>query len=257
MRSTKPLFAVVVPMHNEQESVAALADEIAAACAPAGPFEAIFVDDGSTDATAARIADAQTRHPWLRAAAHPRACGQSAAVATGVRLAEAPVVCTIDGDGQNPPAEIPKLVAPLLDPARPPRLGLVCGVRVIRQDGKRKRASSAFANALRRWLLRDDAPDTGCGLKAFPRELFLRMPFFDHIHRFLPAIFRADGWAVIHLPVEHRPRGAGRTKYGTIDRALVGALDLIGVWWLVRRRRRSAPARSQPWSAAPAPVDHV
>jgi dolichol-phosphate mannosyltransferase len=128
---------------------------------------------------------------------------------------------------------------------------------VIRQDGKRKRASSAFANALRRWLLRDDAPDTGCGLKAFPRELFLRMPFFDHIHRFLPAIFRADGWEVIHLPVEHRHRGTGRTKYGNLDRALVGALDLVGVWWLVRRRRRSAPARSQPWAAASAPVDHV
>jgi dolichol-phosphate mannosyltransferase len=257
MRSTTPLFAVVVPMHNEQDAVGPLADEIAAACAPVGPFEAIFVNDGSTDATAERIADAQARHPWLRAAAHARACGQSAAVATGVRHAAAPVVCTIDGDGQNPPSEIPKLVAPLLDPARPPDLGLVCGVRVIRVDGKRKRVSSAFANALRRWLLRDDAPDTGCGLKAFPRDLFLRMPFFDHIHRYLPAIFRADGWAVIHLPVEHRARGAGRTKYGNLDRALVGALDLVGVWWLVRRRRRSAPARSQPWSAAPAPVDHV
>jgi dolichol-phosphate mannosyltransferase len=257
MRSTTPLFAVVVPMHNEEDAVARLAEEIAAACAPVGPFEAIFVDDGSTDATAARIADAERRHPWLRSVAHLRACGQSAAVASGVRAAAAPVVCTIDGDGQNPPAEIPKLVTPLLDPARPHKLALVCGVRVIRQDGKRKRASSAVANGLRRLLLNDDAPDTGCGLKAFPREVFLRMPFFDHIHRFLPAIFRADGWEVVHLPVEHRPRGTGRTKYGNLDRALVGALDLVGVWWLVRRRRRSAPARSQPWSAAPAPVDHV
>ncbi len=252
MRSTTPLFAVVVPMHNEEGAVVALADEIAAACAPVGPFEAVFVDDGSSDATALRIAEAQARHPWLRSVAHPVACGQSAAVATGVRAACAPVICTIDGDGQNPPAEIPGLVAPLLAADRPARLALVCGVRVERQDGKRKRLSSWAANGLRRWLLRDATPDTGCGLKAFPREVFLRMAFFDHIHRYLPAMFLADGWQVVHRPVSHRPRGTGRTKYGNIDRALVGALDLAGVWWLTRRRRRSAPARAADWAPAPA-----
>ncbi|MGF1660243.1 MAG: glycosyltransferase family 2 protein [Rubrimonas sp.] len=243
MRSTTPLFAVVAPMRDEAEAVASLVAEIGAACAPIGPFEAIFVDDGSTDATAAAIAAAQAAHPWLRTVRHARSFGQSASVATGVRAAEAPIVVTLDGDGQNPPADIPALIAHFLAEDRPPSLGLVCGVRARRRDSAAKRLASRIGNALRRALLRDGSPDTGCGLKAFPRAAFLDLPIFDHMHRFLPALFLADGWTVRHVPVGHRPRAAGRSKYGQIDRTLVGALDLFGVWWLLRRRRRSAPAR--------------
>ncbi|MFN3613363.1 MAG: glycosyltransferase family 2 protein [Rubrimonas sp.] len=238
-----PRFTVIAPMRNEAGAVEALADEIAAACSPHGPFEAIFVDDGSDDETPVRIAAAQARHPWLRTVRHPGSFGQSAAVLTGVRAARAPVVVTIDGDGQNPPAELPRLVAPLLDPACAPDLGLVCGVRTRRRDDLGKRISSRMANGLRRLLLRDGSPDTGCGLKAFRRDAFLMMPYFDHMHRYLPSLFLAEGWRVAHAPVDHRERETGRTKYGNLDRALVGALDLLGVWWLLRRRRRSAPAR--------------
>lgn len=232
-----PRFAVVVPMKNESDTVAALADEIAAACLPVGPFEAIFVDDGSDDATPAAIAAATARHGWLRSLRHARSCGQSAAVATGVRAAAAPLICTIDGDGQNPPAEIPALLAPLMAPDCPDGLALVCGVRVARADSAEKRLGSRLANALRQALLHDGAPDTGCGLKAFRREAFLALPYFDHMHRFLPSLFRRDGWSVMHLPVADRPRRAGVSKYGNLERALAGALDLFGVWWLMRRRR--------------------
>ncbi|TVQ58373.1 MAG: glycosyltransferase family 2 protein [Rhodobacteraceae bacterium] len=232
-----PLFAVVAPMKDEAEAVAPLAREIEAACAPLGPFEALFVDDGSTDATAERLAEARRAHPWLRVLRHAESCGQSAAVASGVRAARAPLICTIDGDGQNPPAEIPKLLAPLLAPDRPETLGLVCGVRVARRDAAGRRVASRAANALRRALLHDGTPDTGCGLKAFPKAAFLDLPYFDHMHRYLPSLFLRDGWAVAHVDVDHRPRAAGRTKYSNVGRALVGALDLVGVWWLMRRRR--------------------
>lgn len=238
-----PRFTVIAPMRNEAGAVELLADEIAAACGPLGPFEAIFVDDGSDDDTPARIAAARVRHPWLRTVRHPGSFGQSAAVLTGVRAARGSLIVTIDGDGQNPPSDLPKLLGPLLDSARPADLGLVCGVRVRRRDDVGKRISSRAANALRRLLLRDGSPDTGCGLKAFPRDAFLMMPYFDHMHRYLPSLFLAEGWQVAHAPVEHRERETGRTKYGNLDRALVGALDLLGVWWLLRRRRRSAAAR--------------
>lgn len=249
MRSTAPLFSVVAPMRNEAGAVAALAAEIEAACAPLGPFEAIFVDDGSDDDTPLRLAEAEARHPWLRSLRHPVACGQSAAVASGVRAAEGPLVVTIDGDGQNPPAEIPRVLAPLLAGADPV-LGLSCGVRTLRRDVWRKRVGSRLANGLRQALLHDGAPDTGCGLKAFRRAAFLALPYFDHMHRYLPALFLSDGWQVGHIPVAHRERESGRTKYGNIDRALVGVLDLLGVWWLTRRRRRSLPARQAALAAA-------
>lgn len=231
-----PRFTVVAPMLNEAENVARMAEEIAAACAPLGRFEAIFVNDGSTDATSARIAELRARHPWLREVRHARPCGQSAAVRSGVIAASAPIVCTIDGDGQNPPAEIPKLVAPFLG-AAPPRLGLVAGQRVARQDTLSKRLASRAANRLRRWMLKDDTRDTGCGLKAFRREAFLALPFFDHVHRYLPALFRREGWEIVLVDVSHRGREAGRSKYTNLGRALVGAQDLFGVWWLCRRRK--------------------
>jgi dolichol-phosphate mannosyltransferase len=153
-----------------------------------------------------------------------------------VRAARAPVICTLDGDGQNPPAEIPKLVAPLLSD-RSGRLGLVAGQRVDRQDTASKRLASRAANALRRRLLHDDTRDTGCGLKAFPRAVFLQLPFFDHLHRYLPALVRREGLEVALVDVSHRAREAGRSNYTNLGRALVGALDLIGVWWLIRRRK--------------------
>ena len=230
-----PRFAIIAPMLNEADAVAPMAREIAAACAALGPFEAIFVNDGSSDDTSARIAAMRAEFPWLSEVRHARPCGQSAAVRSGVLAARAPVICTIDGDNQNPPAEIPKLVRPLLEgPARP---GLVAGERVDRQDTAARRLASRLANRLRAAMLGDDTRDTGCGLKAFPRELFLALPFFDHMHRYLPALVRREGFEVMRMPVSHRARTAGRSKYTNIGRAVVGLTDLVGVWWLIRRRR--------------------
>ncbi|SET05689.1 glycosyltransferase family 2 protein [Oceanicella actignis] len=240
-----PRITVIAPMKNEAGSVMALADEIAEACAPLAPFEAIFVNDGSDDGTAEAIAEARRRHPWLRELRHAQSCGQSAAVLSGVRAARAPIICTLDGDGQNPPAEIPRMVAPLLAD-REGRLGLVAGQRVARQDTLSKRLASRTANALRARILRDDTRDTGCGLKAFPRHVFLELPFFDHIHRYLPALVRREGYEVAHVDVSHRPRGAGRSHYTNLGRAMVGALDLFGVWWLLRRRKLARIERIDP-----------
>lgn len=232
---TAPRFTVVAPMLNEAANVEAMAREIAAACVPHGPFEAIFVNDGSCDATPERIAALRVEFPWLREVRHASPCGQSAAVRSGVLAAHAPIVCTIDGDGQNPPSEIPKLVAPLLEGRA--GLGLVAGQRIDRQDTTSKKAASRAANALRRRILRDDTRDTGCGLKAFPREVFLALPFFDHLHRYLPALIRREGYEIALVDVSHRAREAGDSKYTNIGRALVGIQDLLGVWWLLRRRR--------------------
>jgi dolichol-phosphate mannosyltransferase len=223
-------------MLNEAENVEPMAREIAAACESVGPFEAIFVNDGSTDQTAERIAALRAEFPWLREVRHRAPSGQSAAVRSGVMAARAPFVCTIDGDGQNPPAEIPNLVAPLLA-GEIPNLGLVAGQRVDRQDTASKRLASRAANRLRAWILKDDTRDTGCGLKAFPRDLFLSLPFFDHIHRYLPALVKREGYAVHLVDVSHRAREAGSSKYTNIGRAFVGVQDLLGVWWLLRRRK--------------------
>ena len=234
-----PRFTIVVPMLNEAGNVEPMAREIAAACAPLGPFEAIFVNDGSTDATADRIAALRAEFPWLREVRHARPCGQSAALRSGVIAARAAIVCTIDGDGQNPPAEIPKLVAPLLEcrPGLDPGLGLVAGQRTGRQDSASKRLASRLANRLRAAILRDGTSDSACGLKAFPREVFLALPFFDHMHRYLPALVRREGYAVELVDVGHRARADGASKYTNAGRALVGVRDLLGVWWLMHRRR--------------------
>jgi len=242
---TSPRITVIAPMKNEAENVAALADEIAAACAHLAPFEAIFVNDGSDDDTSAAIAAARARHPWLRELRHAASCGQSAAVLSGVRAARAPICCTLDGDGQNPPAEIPKLVQPLLDDSSG-ALGLVAGQRVDRQDTASKKWASRAANGLRRRMLHDDTRDTGCGLKAFPRAVFLSLPFFDHIHRYLPALVKREGYRVALVDVSHRARGAGSSNYTNLGRAMVGALDLAGVWWLIRRRKLQTVASLDP-----------
>ncbi|MEM0990777.1 MAG: glycosyltransferase family 2 protein [Pseudomonadota bacterium] len=231
----QPRFTVVAPMLNEEGAVPAMVREIAEACAPIGPFEVVFVNDGSTDGTAAAIAAARAEHPWVREVRHASPSGQSAAVRSGVIAARGPVICTIDGDGQNPPAEIPKLVTPLLEGH--PGLGLVAGQRVDRIDTASKKLASRMANRLRAWMLKDDTRDTGCGLKAFPRDLFLSLPFFDHIHRYLPALVRREGLAVMLVDVSHRGRETGQSKYTNFGRALVGVQDLLGVRWLISRRR--------------------
>lgn len=239
MAESRPEFSIVVPMKNEAENVAHLAAAIETACAGRN-FEAIFVDDGSDDGTADVIAS--LGKPWLRVVQHPRSAGQSAAVHSGVIAAQAPVICTMDGDGQNPPSEVPNMVAPMLSETPP---GLVAGERQGRKDTASKRWASRFANALRGWMLRDGTRDTGCGLKAFRRDDFLRMPFFNHMHRYLPALFKAHGLEVLHMPVSHEERHAGASNYTNFQRAMVGIVDLFGVMWLIRRAKRVSPSETR------------
>ncbi|MGD9863527.1 MAG: glycosyltransferase family 2 protein [Pseudodonghicola sp.] len=230
-------LSIVIPMHNEAENVVPLVREIDSACAGLPDKELILVDDGSSDDTARIIRDLQQDHPWLRLLQHPKAGGQSAAVHSGVQAAHGEIVCTLDGDMQNPPSEIPKLVAPLMAPDAPADLGLVAGQRVKRQDTWSKKIASRLANGLRAWMLNDQTRDTGCGLKAFRRDAFLQLPYFNHMHRYLPALFARDGWQVAHVDVAHRERGGGASKYNNLQRALVGIHDLIGVAWLIRRAK--------------------
>lgn len=235
-----PLFSVVIPMKDETDNVVALVDELTTSCAPLGPYEIWLVDDGSSDGTAQTIHSLQSGLPELNLIRHHKCAGQSAAIHNGVLQARAPIVCTLDGDGQNPPDQIPSLLNPLLTEDADPRLGLVAGQRVGRQDSLSKRFASRFANALRSRILRDGTRDTGCGLKAFRRDAFLALPYFNHMHRFLPAMFRRDGWAVMLVDVTHRPRMAGQSKYNNLNRAIVGLYDLFGVAWLIRRRKPNA-----------------
>lgn len=233
-------LSVVIPAKNESENIITLVEDIDRALAPHAPFEIIVVDDCSTDnSVAVLMARAQTM-PHLRVVRHDRSGGQSAAVHSGVRAARAQIILTLDGDGQNPPEELPKLAAPLLADTTG-RIGLVAGQRVDRQDTWSKKIASRFANRLRGWILQDGTRDTGCGLKGFRRQAFLDLPYFDHMHRYLPALFTRDGWQVAHVDVSHRPRGAGRSNYSNLQRALVGAVDLVGVAWLLRRRKKARP----------------
>ena len=228
-------ISVVVPVKDEAGNVAPLAREIAAALV-GERYEAIFVDDGSSDATAAELLALRGEMP-LRVLAHGKNLGQSRAVRTGVRAAKAHIVVTLDGDGQNDPADIPRLLAALRGGAINPRLGMIAGERQKREDTWKKRMASRYGNRVRRWMLSDNAKDTGCGLKVFRREAFLDLPYFDHMHRYLITLMLREGYEVRFMPVGHRPRRAGRSKYGVWDRALVGLSDLIGVIWLKRRFR--------------------
>lgn len=238
-------LSIVIPAKNEAENIVTLVEDIDRALLAHAPFEIIVVDDCSTDNSVAVLnARAQTM-PHLRIVRHDRSGGQSAAVHSGVKAARAPIICTLDGDGQNPPEELPKLAAPLLNDTTG-KIGLVAGQRVGRQDTWSKRFASKFANRLRGWILQDGTRDTGCGLKAFRREAFLDLPYFDHMHRYLPALFTRDGWQVAHVDVSHRARGAGRSNYSNIQRALVGIVDLAGVAWLLRRRKKARPLDDGP-----------
>jgi len=233
-----PELSVVIPVHNEAENIVPLLEEIARALEGVAAWEAVVVDDRSEDDTVRRLEAAAARMPRLRVVRHARNAGQSAAILSGVRFARAPLVVTLDGDGQNDPADIPKLLSTWrtltgrLPPGTPV---LAAGQRLARRDTFVTRASSRIANAVRGRLLGDHTSDTGCGLKLFEREAFLALPAFDHMHRFLPALFLRAGGAVVPVSVGHRPRTRGRSHYGIGNRLWVGIVDLLGVMWLMRR----------------------
>ncbi|HEY4078262.1 MAG TPA: glycosyltransferase family 2 protein [Rhizomicrobium sp.] len=229
--------SVVVPVKDEAGNVGPLAREIAAALAGEPEHEIIFVDDGSTDGTAAALAALKSEIPSLRVLRHSRNLGQSRGIRTGVKAAHGVTIVTLDGDGQNDPADIPALLTAL---RAQPDAGLVSGVRVKRKDTASRRLASRLGNGLRNFLLRDGATDTGCGLKAFRREAFLDLPYFDHIHRYLIALVQREGWKVAFVPVNHRPRLTGASKYTNLGRLLVSIQDLLGVRWLQRRYRDGA-----------------
>lgn len=228
-----PDISVVIPARDEIMALAPLLEEVGQALAGRA-FEAIVIDDGSTDGTPHALAALQVRHPWLCALRNDAPCGQSAAIRRGVRAARGALVVTLDGDGQNPPDQIPALLAPFARPGSA-ALGLVQGERVGRKDTAFKRWGSRAANAIRGALLRDGVRDSGCGLKAFRREAYGDLPWFDHIHRFMPAMMLREGWRVETVPVTHRERRGGASKYGLVSRALVGIPDLLGAAWLIRR----------------------
>lgn len=228
-------LSVVVPVHNEAENLQSLLDEISQALDGQCDYEVIYVDDGSTDDTLSRLRGLQGSLPRLRVLHHLKGCGQSTALSSGIRAARAEAIATLDGDGQNDPADIPRLWEALKALQKEQPLAMVAGYRKSRKDTEWRRFSSRVANTVRAGLLRDDTPDTGCGLKVFSRELFLRMPYFDHMHRFLPALTQRQGGRVISVEVNHRPRLAGVSKYGTWQRLWVGIVDLFGVMWLQRR----------------------
>ena len=236
MNANDPAVAVVVPVRNEAGNIATLVAEIAKALDGQWRLEIIYVNDGSSDGSEAELKRLMAQYSWLRRVRHKQSSGQSAAVRSGVTAARAPLIVTLDGDGQNDPAFIPAMLRAL--EAGAPRIGLIAGQRVGRKASGFKKFQSRIANAVRGAVLRDGTRDTGCGLKAFPREVFLRLPYFDGLHRFLPALVKREGYEIGYVDVVDRPRGAGVSNYGMWDRLWVGILDLAGVWWLIRRKKR-------------------
>jgi dolichol-phosphate mannosyltransferase len=234
-------LSIVVPVRNEAENILPLLAEIHAVLegpvAGAGGFEVVYVDDGSSDATLERLAEAQARYPRLRVLVHRERYGQSAALVTGFRAARGEWIATLDGDGQNDPADIPRLLA-ARDSAARPGLQLIAGLRKIRRDAWIKRIASRIANGVRSALLGDATPDTGCGLKLIARAACLELPVFDHMHRFLPALVQRNGGATVCIDVHHRPRARGVSNYGVADRLWFGIVDLAGMLWLKRRALR-------------------
>ncbi|CAH2604221.1 Glycosyltransferase family 2 protein [Rhodovastum atsumiense] len=237
--ATPPRVSIVIAVLNEAENIAPVCAELIPALASLHPFEVIFVDDGSSDATAAAIARAQAQHPEIRLLRHDRCCGKTAALRTGITAARAPWIATMDGDGQNIPADLVRMLELGLAAGSP--APLVAGIRTRRHDGWSRLVATRIANGFRRAVLGDECPDTGCGMKAFAREDFLRLPAFEGMHRFLPALFQLYGRRLVCCPVGHRARMAGRSKYTNLGRALVGLADTAGVIWL--RARTRVPAR--------------
>jgi dolichol-phosphate mannosyltransferase len=234
--STDVAVSIVVPVRNEADNIAPLSAEIAAALDGRWAYEIIYVNDGSTDATAERLVAARAERANLREISHAKSGGQSAAVRSGVRAARGAIVATLDGDGQNNPAFLPDLIAAIEQGGA--RTGLAAGQRVGRKDTGFKKFQSRIANGVRNLVLKDGTRDTGCGLKAFRRDVFLRLPYFDGLHRFLPALVRREGYDIGYVDVVDRPRRLGVSNYGLWDRLWVGILDLAGVWWLIRRKKR-------------------
>jgi dolichol-phosphate mannosyltransferase len=232
---TSVAVSIVVPVRNEADNVAPLIAEITRALDGRWAYEIIFINDGSTDATAERLTELMQQYGNLRQIGHDKSSGQSAAVRSGVRAARGTIVATLDGDGQNNPAFLPDLIAAFENGGG--RIGLVAGQRVGRKDTGFKKMQSRIANSVRSAILRDGTRDTGCGLKAFPRELFLSMPYFDGLHRFLPALVRREGFDIAYVDVIDRPRHSGVSNYGFFDRLWIGIMDLAGVWWLIRRKK--------------------
>jgi len=230
-----PRFSIVVAVFNEADNVAPVTAEIMQAAFPLGPFELIYVDDGSNDATPERLRVLRARDGAIRVLRHDRRCGKSAALITGIGAARAPWIVTMDGDGQDDAAEIPRLLEAVWAAGEPSPL--VAGIRTARRDRRSRRLATKLANGLRQKLLRDVCPDTACGFKAFRRDVFLRLPSFEGMHRFLPALFQTFGHPLICVPVNHRKRLAGKSKYTNFGRAVVGVADMLGIVWLRRRTR--------------------
>ena len=235
MLTTQPRFSVVVAVYNEADNVTAVTEEILRAVAPVGPFELIYVDDGSDDATAERLRVLRNTDPSIRVLRHDRRCGKTAALITGVMAAGSPWIVTMDGDGQDSAADVPRLLELAWASGEP--FPLVAGIRTRRRDSWSRRFATKFANGLRQALLHDNCPDTACGLKVFRRDTLLRLPAFEGMHRFLPALFQTFGIPLVCCPVTHRPRLAGQSKYTNFGRAAVGLFDMLGVIWLRRRTR--------------------
>ncbi|MBX3691942.1 glycosyltransferase family 2 protein [Dokdonella sp.] len=226
-------LSVVIPVYNERDNIAPLVREVVLHLRGHVAFDIVCVDDCSDDDTREVLAALKAEVPELRALAHRQRCGQSAAIRTGVRHALSPWIATLDGDGQNDPADILRLLDQRSETKN--NVKLFAGWRVDRRDSTSKRLASRLANGIRRRLLRDDTPDTGCGIKLFERAAFLDLPYFDHMHRYLPALMQRAGWRTVSVPVAHRARNAGRSKYTNFGRALVGMRDLLGVSWLIAR----------------------
>ena len=238
--------SVVIPARNEAGNLPLLIDEVDAALQGA-THEIIVVDDGSTDDTARVVGDLAASRPHLRLVQHGASFGQSAALRSGVRAAAASIIGTLDGDGQNDPKHFLEMLRRLTGDVR---LGLVAGQRMARSDGRKKALASRLANGIRRRMLQDGTRDSACGLKLFRRDLFLALPFFDGLHRYLPALMRREGYGVAFVDVVDRGRRHGSSNYGVLDRFAVGVLDIFGVWWLIRRGRRVVLAETRPQETA-------
>ncbi len=230
-----PVLSILVPIHNEQGNIQPLLREISQTLADQPPAEIIYVDDASTDGSAAELAAARQDCPQLRVVRHGKRFGQSAALRSAALAARGTILITLDGDGQNDPADIGRLLATFQAATAEERCGMVIGWRQRRQDDWLRRFASQVANQVRRRLLKDGALDAGCGLKVMGRDAFLRLPYFNHMHRFLPVLMLREGYTVRSMEVGHRPRHHGRSHYGVLDRLAAGIVDLAGVWWLQRR----------------------